>query len=250
MTGSVNAAGANADPNFSADGLRMYFASTRLGSAGDADIYYVDRDKTTGPWGTAVQLDSAINSDRMERAPFISADGLELYFMRSDRLDGADSSADVWVTNRQSLDSTWLEPKPVETINSDFADGFPMLSADGLSLYFNSRRPYDEGALEGAYVAHRSTLLESFGEPQWLFPGTVNYVSPDGLTLPQDSIDLGGSGGWDIFQRNLASTAENFGEAIHLQGRINTRFTQYSMVTTVDTCCVNWSLNRRRSRDR
>jgi len=72
--------------SISANGLELYFASWREGSSIDwtdnDDLYVTTRPTRNDPWGPAENLGPTVNrSGVQERSPWISPDGLELYFM-------------------------------------------------------------------------------------------------------------------------------------------------------------------------
>ncbi|MCP4452639.1 MAG: hypothetical protein GY809_14350, partial [Planctomycetes bacterium] len=72
---------------------------------------------------------------------------------------------DLWMTKRATTDSSWgTRQKLAEPINTEFFDGGPSLSPDGLSLYFNSNRPGGYG-LYDIYLSTRSTLQDAWGTP-------------------------------------------------------------------------------------
>jgi Tol biopolymer transport system component len=60
----------------SADGLSLYFASTRPGGYGGLDIWVTTRATKADPWGTPMNLGPPVNSSADDYAPSISADGL------------------------------------------------------------------------------------------------------------------------------------------------------------------------------
>jgi hypothetical protein len=130
-----------------------------------------------------VNLGSVVNGDQWEYGHCISADGLELYYTYggiwypnapgwnisvSNRPGGAGLD-DIWVSRRAtrndpwgapenlgrraSKDTEWTTPVNIEApVNTEFAEEFPMISADGSMLYFNSDRPggFGDGSLAGA----------------------------------------------------------------------------------------------------
>jgi hypothetical protein len=159
----------------------------------------------------------------------ISSDGLTLYFadgakwpFRSHGLGGGD----IWMTTRKTLASDWSEPLNLgATINSGSEEGAPFISADGLSLYFQSGRSGGYGALD-LYVSRRSNLNAPWENPVNLGAGVNGvsveffpYVSPDGLTIYFGSFR---SGQGDIFVATRTSSHEAFGPAESIGSPINT----------------------------
>jgi len=89
---TVNSPQAEGRPSISADGLELFFCSlywmaVRPGGFGGADLWVTRRTSVSHPWSTPENLGSLVNSAWHESEPYISADGLELYFS-SDRPGG------------------------------------------------------------------------------------------------------------------------------------------------------------------
>lgn len=182
-----------------ADGIEMFLPLKRVGGCGGVDIWTATRPTVDDPWGAAVNLGSVVNSSTSDTMPWISADGLELYFS-SDRLGGY-GSQDLYVTTRESVHDPWSEPTNLgPAVNSEAWDTRASLSPDGLLLFFDSHRPGGYGHLD-MYVARRATHSDPWEQPVNVGP-VVNatsaeelpLVSPDGSTLFFDSDRLGGLG--------------------------------------------------------
>ena len=175
---SVNSPEADFDPSISADGLELYFNSYRSGGFGNADIWVATRKTEAGPWGKPVNLGASINSPAHENAPYISADGLSLYFC-SDRSGGC-GGRDVWVTKRKTRSDPWGEPVNLgPSVNSAADEHGPSISSDGLSLYFSGL--WDDLKRSGGLgQADISIDLDSF-------VGLVVPAAESHLTLGTDS---------------------------------------------------------------
>src|SRR5262249_28339589 len=65
-------------PCVSADGLELYFNSTRAGGMGGIDIMVSTRSSTSQPWGTPT-FATALNSTANDGGPTLTADGLRIY---------------------------------------------------------------------------------------------------------------------------------------------------------------------------
>lgn len=184
----VNSSAFDGSPHISADGLMLYFDSLRPG-LGNWDIWVTTAQTTNYGWGAPVPLPPPVNSSYGDSGPCISADGLSLYFA-SDR-PGGYGSYDLWVTTRKTTEDPWEPPVNLGPIvNSPFYDNHPYISADGLSLYFDSYAPFEGYGSADIYVTTRETKNSPWGKPINLGP-TVNthyreyspYISSDGLTL-------------------------------------------------------------------
>jgi len=83
-------------PTIRFDGLEIVFTSTRQGSVG-FDLWVSTRARVNDAWSEPVKLD--INSPGGDTGPYLSGDGMTLYFT-SDRA-GSLASADLWVSTRE-----------------------------------------------------------------------------------------------------------------------------------------------------
>jgi Tol biopolymer transport system component len=179
----VNSTNSDGSPELSADGLSLYFDSGRPGGQGDWDIWVTTR-TPGGDWGKPVPLPAPVNSPYADSGPSISADGLSLYF-GSNRF-GSYGSYDLWVSTRKSKDAPWGTPVNLGSkVNSPYYDNHPSISADGLSLYFDSMRPGGQGY--DVWVTTRKTTQHAWGTPVNLGP----VVNTGGIEL-SPSIHSGG----------------------------------------------------------
>ena len=170
------------ESDFSHDGLQLYFAVWGGPNGfGSGDIYMAERETLHSPWQEPVNLGSNVNSSACEIEPSISSDGLELYF----------GSWDDWyirVCKRPSQDAPWSSPVKIGPPIGYDAYG-PDISADGLSLYFTSKRGGGYGGHD-IWVTRRATTIDPWTEPVNLGPnvnsGATDWspsMSTDGLTL-------------------------------------------------------------------
>jgi hypothetical protein len=141
MPSNIN--GLNSDatdqgPTVTADGLTLFFASTRTGGQGQEDLWVATRPNTTSAWGSAIINLEEINTGAVEGAPFISPDGLVLYFV-SDR-PGGRGRRDIWRTSRGSLTERFGIPMNIAEVNSSEQEDDPILTSDGRELFFSSGR--------------------------------------------------------------------------------------------------------------
>ena len=143
-------------------------------SASSARRQDADDDATKfGPWSAPVNLGTPVNTVEADYQPFISKDGLSLYFAL---LEGPtqNSPQDIWVAKRDSKSDPWGTPERLGPgINSAATEGNPSITVDGHWMYFNSNRktPDANGILPfGAndiYVSHRQNKREDFGPSAW-----------------------------------------------------------------------------------
>jgi hypothetical protein len=161
-------------------------------------------------FGERTHLGPVINSPAEDGQPSISADGLSLFF-HSER-SGGYGGRDIWVAKRATKNENWTTLENVgPPVNTSHRDSGPCISADGLTLYFDSDRPGGTGESD-IWVTTRTTKSDPWGTPLNLGP-TVNAssydaypsVSADGLMLFMQSYRPGGSGGYDIWMTTRQS---------------------------------------------
>jgi len=149
---TLNSPGIDVTPSISNNGLELYFASNRSGGYGAGDLYMSTRATTDSEWGTPMNLGPTINNSSADYCPFISYDGLALFFS-SDNIGpfrpGGLGRSDIWVTMRMTVLDSWGPPVNLgPVINTSVRDLSPNISADGSTLYFGSDRPDGFGGLD------------------------------------------------------------------------------------------------------
>ncbi len=179
-------------------------------------------------WSEPVRLGPTVNSASDDCGATLSADGLTLLF-HSDRPGGAGGN-DLWMSTRVSPGGPFGEPINLGAIiNSSANDDYPALSADGLTLVFNSNRPGGQGRHD-LFMCRRASPGEPFDQPVNLGP-TVNsnanegnpVLSSDGLTLLFQSDRAGGQGSYDLWVCRRASMDGQFGEPVNLGPIVNSK---------------------------
>ena len=183
----ANTVGSDSNPDVTSDGLTLFFDSERQGSQLDRNIWVLKRDSTTSPWQNAEILRGPVNTGEWEGRPSISGDGLTLVFDRRHDRQGT-----IWMATRPTLADDFGIP-----VDLGIAGSSPDISADGLSLYFNS--DLVDGSVRNCeiFVSTRQSSAETFGAPVRL-PASVNSplceadpnVSADGQTLYFSRVDL------------------------------------------------------------
>jgi len=212
---------------FSADGLEVYFESRRSGGYGLSDLWVCKRASIEDGWGPPENLGPLVNGPTWDKCPFISADGLELYFHSS--RGGGYGACDLYVTRRATRTSPWELPTNLgPKVNSPFDEFIPSVSPDGLELYFGSWRPDGYGSWD-LYVSTRATTNDPWGDPVNLgtavnSPGqdSLASLSPDGLLMFFTSDRPGGFGQWgDGYVARRASRSAPWQPAVNLGPIVN-----------------------------
>ena len=209
----------DAMPSLSKDGLTLYFSSKRPGGHGKSDLYVSTRVGLGENWGEPVLLDPTVNGPSGDSYPFISADGLALYF--SSNREGGYGGVDTWVATRATSDDDWGEPVNLgPEINSPDYDSSPFLSPDGRRLFFHSLRTGGLGAAD-VWVVTRPSLIDPWGLPIPLsvpinseFADAAARISSDGTTLYYSSNRPGGVGDLDILQAPIIPIVDLNGDGI------------------------------------
>ncbi len=232
---TVNSSNEDFNASISADGLSLYFISSRPGGVGMRDIWVTTRETTDEDWGEPVNLGPTINTPVGEWGVSISSDGLSLYFDTSQ--NGSVAINDLWVATRATIDDDWGNPVSLgPTVNSSGDDYDPSISSDNLSLYFHSNRPGGYGNYD-IWATTRATTEDDWGEPVNLGP-TVNTsvfdidpgISADGLMLFFIRVD--GQTETDIWMTRRATTNDDWGEPVNLGSPINSSaFERYPNVS-------------------
>jgi hypothetical protein len=120
-------------PDISADGLSLYFNSTRVGGYGGNDIWVAKRATIDDEWGEPVNLGPNVNSAGGDNEPCISTDGLTLVFNRGLR--------NMMASTRKFINDDW---GPAVDLGFPAPGNFygPALSPDGSTIYFDAAAPW------------------------------------------------------------------------------------------------------------
>jgi len=197
--------------SISADGLTLYFCSDRpYGDDQRYNIFMTTRATKNDPWGQAVNVGPTINGPGgVSEGPWISPNGLELYFSSWRSGGYSPGRSDIWVARRATTSDVWGEAVNLgPVVNSPYSDVWPSLSPDALLLLFSDHHiatPVRPGGYGGSdlWLARRASLSDSWQSLMNLGP-MVNgpaadcepRISPDGRTLYFRSTRGGGYENW------------------------------------------------------
>jgi Tol biopolymer transport system component len=148
---SVNTPYDDGTPSISADGLTLYFYSTRPGGSGGRDIWMTTRATIQGRFGGEKPL-AALNSPEDDHLPWVSADELTILFSST-----RSGNPDLYISTRSSKSEEFSNPAVLGGVNgtNSRADR-AVLSRDGLTIYFISNRAGTLGDLD-IWMATRSS---------------------------------------------------------------------------------------------
>ncbi|MHC4204499.1 MAG: LamG-like jellyroll fold domain-containing protein [Planctomycetota bacterium] len=214
----------------SANGLEFYFSSNRPGGYGGIDLWVIKRPTIENDWGDPENLGSPANTQYSYWEPSISSDGLSLYFSDGHMTPdgswpsygnhlpgGLGGQSDIWMITRETIHDAWGAPVNIgPAVNSRNAV-HPSISADGLSLYFQSHR-YGQCYV---MVATRESTSDSFGNPVILknvnnnnMNGWMPDISADGRVLFCNSMHR-------LWMSTRATIYDDFGPTQILPPQIN-----------------------------
>lgn len=94
----------DARPTVRADGKEVIFFSTRPGGFGLADLWMSVRPNAHAPWSSPTNLGASVNTEFVDRTPWLSADGRTLLF--SSNRPGGVGDSDIWMSTRERLDGS------------------------------------------------------------------------------------------------------------------------------------------------
>lgn len=185
------------------DGQEMFFQRT-IGA--DGHIWSASRAGVTADFGTPA-LVMNVNSNAIDMSPWISDDGKTLYLATT---NGGSNASDLNIVRatRPDLTTPFGAPMPVAELNmANAVDNSPVLSADGLEIFFASTRGLaGVSPRNDIWHATRATATAAFGTPQKVTELSIadlndypNWVSADRCTLLFTSERTGGNGGYDIW---------------------------------------------------
>ena len=133
----------------------LFFTRGIPGILSDFDTY-VSEHQVDGSFGPAV-LVPELSSPQRDARPNLRHDGLEIFFY-SNRPGSVEGSLDLWVSTRETTLDAWSIPVNLDgTVNNEFDDQHPTVSADGQTLFFASSRPGGVGGFD-LYMTTRTKL--------------------------------------------------------------------------------------------
>ncbi|MBI1850357.1 MAG: PD40 domain-containing protein [Planctomycetes bacterium] len=159
-----------------------------------------------------------LDTPAQEKGPFLSADGLRLYFHRqAGRVDSDAAESTIWCASRESLDAPFREPVVVLVNGGD-----PTLTPDELTIVFVRRADGPAGANLDLFTATRTSRDSAFAAANPIVDLNTpsNEVGPkltrDGVALYFASDRPGGRGGYDIWLSDRKTDGSGFGSPRNL----------------------------------
>jgi hypothetical protein len=195
-------------PTLSADGLELLFAAGT-----PEDLYRALRPARDAPFAPAAPV-ASLNTAANEGTPFLTQDGLGLYFYAASPQTPFDR--DLWLSTREGPSQDFSGARPLSGLNTSAVEQMPWLSVDGLRLYFTSNRSGSRGldlwlAVRAGRTAEFTvaTNLAALNSPT---ADEHPSLSADELSLVVASDRTGSLGGRDLWLAERATVSEPFSE--------------------------------------
>jgi hypothetical protein len=165
-----------------------------------------------GPNVSAPTRIVALTSASTEYTPFLSNDGLDLYFA-SDRV----TDFDIYRARRTTITSAFGMPQPVTDVNTMFVESQLTLSRNGLEALLGSNR----GGQHDIFRATRAVDTDPFGTFS-LITAIATNADEYNATLGNDELRLyfaadtrsGGLGLYDLWYADRIARDQPFGTAV------------------------------------
>lgn len=190
-------------PALSADRLTIVFSRTSLEGE---DLYYATRPSVDAPFGPARQFDEFTGG--FNTTPVLSTDQLEIYFASN-----RSGNWDIWTAERTAVGLTFGNLRQLMTLSSPSDELRPWITADQLTIYFESDRM---GMAADIWKATRATAADDFAAPQqvtWLNTASNEgspSTTPNQLTCFYVADSLQTLGWKTLLRTQRATTAESF----------------------------------------
>ncbi len=141
------------------DGLEAFLNVEWENGVGGADIWMARREDLSTPFEVDMfTLPDKINSADHDWDPFISADGLRLYYVTTE-MSNSNEQQDIVVAQRATVLSPFGSPKLVEGLASTEDEDNPTLTADELVIVFGTNRGKPDGDKDIWYATRKERSL-------------------------------------------------------------------------------------------
>jgi hypothetical protein len=174
----LNSAIADSDPTPSADELEIYFARRDMNNF--SCLYTSTRPATTMPWSVPTQMASFCPSMQAD-GPYLTPDGLTLLYTQKALLA---TEGTLMISTRASKADVFMPGAPVD-ISPPSPIGYPVLSADQLTLYFEA----DATSMLELYQATRPDRGSAFGNITPL-PFNLAAAVDEDVSITGDGLEL------------------------------------------------------------
>jgi Tol biopolymer transport system component len=154
----LNTLGMVCSPTLTADELTIVFVGGNpTGYAQGADLYMASRTDKSSPFGSIVALTN-VNSSFADIGPYLSPDGLSLYFC-----SGRNGNGQIFESTRNTLSDPFGAPQHLSAFDMPTNVGSPCLSSDGTALYFDELNQNGNYDIYVSYNVPEPATLLLFG---------------------------------------------------------------------------------------
>jgi hypothetical protein len=195
------------------------------------------------PFGAPEPM-TTLNTAGNEEALALSPDRRTAYF--ASNRGGGPGDYDLYTATRSSVDAPFGAPSVMPNVSTADREYSPVLTPDGLTLYFG-RRPV-AGGVYRVYAATRTSTSTAFGAAELV----LNVNDDPSHTLPTDvnatgtRLYLSGTrgGDWDIYVATRTDTTGPFGAATPIRSLNVAAIEDYGAVLTGDELTVYFESRR------
>jgi outer membrane protein OmpA-like peptidoglycan-associated protein len=246
---SINSAAPEYYPTIGSKDSLFVFARKINGNQED----FFESNIINGQFSNAIKIEGAINKAPKKGGASFSKDFKTIYFA-AEYPNGVKLNYGRFDIYKSTwLDSVWSDPVNLgRSINTDFWESAPSISADGKALYFCSNRPDGFGGID-IYVSHKNA--KGYWEPAENLGPTINtagdeqtpVIFSDNKTLYFSSNGLIGYGGADLFASSIQKDG-SWSTPINLGYPINTYDNEGSIAIAPDGKAAYIASDRKDSR--
>jgi hypothetical protein len=141
------------EPFFSADGLKLYFSSARplsvtANKSKDVDIWFVERKNKQAAWSEAINMGTAINTDKDEYYPSVALSG-NIYFTR---MADDNHKEDIFISRYEKQQYTIAQALN-DSINSTTYEFNAFVAPDESFIIFTSYGRADDMGGSDMYIS-------------------------------------------------------------------------------------------------
>jgi hypothetical protein len=146
----------------SGDGKQLFISSTKGGGLGGYDIYVSNQ--AGAFWEEPRNVGQPVNTTSNEACASLTADGLQMYFMRCEKMDYQKASGcKIWVATRRTTSaSMWSAPVELPAHINTGNSQSPRIMGDNETLIFSSDKLPGKGGMDLFMVKREG---DTWGQP-------------------------------------------------------------------------------------
>ena len=200
---------------------------------GFEDLYETYYNLEQNTWSPISKLQGEINSTYNDGTFSFDQRTQTAYFMQCNGVSGAEKNCNIYTSKFNSESATWAKPQAFEYFTTEYSSGHPVITSDGLTLYFSSNNPAGIGGTD-IWMCHKDSVNGKWSAPSNL--GTmINTKGDEMFPYVNDNNGLYfssnghlGYGGLDMFY--APKNNQSFGEPINLRPPFNSSADDFSLM--------------------